>query len=254
MNDKSYGRFNGPAKHVPQKPKGPVRLFLELWWANIWDLIPMNVMYSMLNLLLLPHGFVSTGITNVTRNLARDKHTFGLSDFFETARKNWKQGLAAGLINIFMTALLIFGTWFYFTSEGFLARLGMGVCLIALAIFSFMKYYIWLIIITFKLPLKSVYRNAFYLAFLNFKNNMIVGLVSLAYYALILGIFLLLPYALTVSLEFMLTVLFFPGFKHLLVQYCVFPSVKKHMIDPYYEEHPEEDIEMRKDLHVIKEE
>ena len=109
MNNIGYGRFNGPAKHVPQKPKGPVRLFLELWWANIWDMIPMNVMYSMLNLLLIPHGFVSTGITNVTRNLARDKHTFGLSDFFDTAKKNWKQGLGAGLINILVTAVLVFG-------------------------------------------------------------------------------------------------------------------------------------------------
>lgn len=253
MNNIGYGRFNGPAKHVPQKPKGPVRLFLELWWANIWDMIPMNVMYSMLNLLLIPHGFVSTGITNVTRNLARDKHTFGLSDFFDTAKKNWKQGLGAGLINILVTAVLVFGIWFYFTSDGLFARLGLGVCVIAFAAFSFMKYYIWLIIITFKLPLKSVYRNAFYFVFLNFKNNLIVGAVSFAFYALLLGVFLVLPYPLTISIEFLLTVMFFPGFKQLLVQYCVFPSVQEHMIEPYYAEHPEEDVEMRKDLHVITE-
>lgn len=250
MNNRNYGRFNGPAKHVPQKPKGKVRLFLELWWANIWDMIPMNVMYSMLNLLLIPHGFVSTGITNVTRNLARDKHSFGLSDFFETAKKNWKQGLAAGLINILVSVVLVFGAWFYYTSEGVIARLGLGVCLVAFIVFAFMKYYVWLIIITFKLPLKSVYRNAFYFVFLNFKNNLIVGGISLAYYALLLAIFMVLPQPLTISLEFILSVMFFPGFKQLLVQYCVFPSVKEHMIDPYYAEHPEEDIETRKDLHV----
>ena len=253
MNDRNYGRFNGPAKHVAQRPKGPVRLFLELWWENVWSMIPMNVMYSMLNLLLIPHGFVSTGITNVTRNLARDKHTFGLSDFFDTAKKNWKQGLGAGLINILVTAVLVFGIWFYFTSDGLFARLGLGVCVIAFAAFSFMKYYIWLIIITFKLPLKSVYRNAFYFVFLNFKNNLIVGAVSFAFYALLLGVFLVLPYPLTISIEFLLTVMFFPGFKQLLVQYCVFPSVQEHMIEPYYAEHPEEDVEMRKDLHVITE-
>lgn len=254
MNDRNYGRFNGPAKHVAQRPKGPVRLFLELWWENVWSMIPMNVMYSMLSLLLLPHGFVSAGMTNVTRNLARDKHTYGLSDFFETAKKNWKQSLAAGSINLFITVLMIFGMIFYFMYQDWFAWLGFGVCLVAFAMFSIMKYYIWLLIITFKLPLKSIYTNSFYFIFLNFKNNMIIGLVSLAYYALLIVVFLLLPHPLTISIEFMLTVMFFPGFKHLLVQYCVFPSVKKHMIDPYYQEHPEEDIEMRKDLHVITEE
>ena len=129
-------------------------------------LIPINMVYSMLSLLLLPYGFVSAGMTNVTRNLARDKHSFGFSDFFDTARKNWKQSLAAGLINIFLTALLVFGMFFYFMSDGWFARLGLGVCLVAFAMLAIMKYYMWLLIITFKLPLKSIYLNSFYFIFI----------------------------------------------------------------------------------------
>lgn len=250
MNNYGFGRFNGPAQHVPQRPKGKIRLFLELWWANFWMLIPINMVYSMLSLLLLPYGFVSVGITNVTRNLARDKHSFGFSDFFETAKKNWKQSLAAGLINIVLTAILLFGMWFYFWSEGLFARLGLGICVIAFAVLAIMKYYMWLLIITFKLPLKSVYMNSFYFVFLNWKNNLIIGLVSIAYYALLVLAFFYLPYPLTLSLTFLLTSLLFPGFKQLLVQYLVFPSVKQHIIDPYYAEHPDEDVEQRKDLNV----
>lgn len=253
-NNFGYGRFNGPAQHLPQRPKGKIRLFLELWWANFWMLIPINMVYSMLSLLLIPYGFVSAGMTNVTRNLARDKHSFGFSDFFETAKKNWKQSLAAGLINIFLTALLVFGIFFYFMSDGLFARLGLGVCLVAFAMLAIMKYYMWLLIITFKLPLKSIYLNSFYFIFLNIKNNLIIGLVSLCYYALLLLAIMYLPYPITLSLLFFVTSLLYPGFKQLLVQYLVFPSVKEHMIDPYYVEHPDEDLEMRKDLHVITEE
>lgn len=250
MNNYGYGRFNGPAKHIAPKPKGKVRLFFELWWENFWSLIPLNAVYSMLSLLLIPYGFASAGFANVTRNLARDKHTFGFSDFFETAKKNWKQALAVGLINILLMAVMIFGIWFYFWGIGLIAQIGLGVCLVMLAVFSMMKYYIWVMMITFDLSIKALYRNSFYLVLLNIKNNLIVGGVCLAYYVLLVFVVLMLPYSITIVIEFLLTVMFFPGFKHLLVQYMVFPSVKKHMIDPYYEEHPDEDVEKRKDLHV----
>lgn len=250
MNNYGYGRFNGPAKHVAPKPKGKIRLFLELWWENFWSLIPLNAVYSMLSLLLIPYGFASAGFTNVTRNLARDKHTYGFSDFIETAKKNWKQALIVGLINVVLMAVMIFGIWFYAVSQGIIPQIGLGVCIIAFAVFSMMKYYIWVLMITFDLSIKALYRNSFYFVLLNIKNNLIIGSVCVAYYALLVLIVMLLPYRATLAVEFLLTVMLFPGFKHLLVQYLVFPSVKKHMIDPYYEEHPDEDVEKRKDLHV----
>lgn len=250
MNNYGYGRFNGPAKHVAPRPKGKIRLFFELWWANVWSMIPLNAVYSVMTLLLIPSGFAAAGITNVTRNLARDKHSFGFVDFIETIKKNWKQALIFGILNVVLMAVMLFGIWFYYWGLGLTAQLGLGMCLVALAVFSMMKYYIWVLMITFDLPLKAILRNSFYLVLLNIKNNLIVGTVSVAYYALLLFILIMIPNPLTISLEFLLSVMFFPGFKHLLVQYLVFPSVKKYIIDPYYEEHPDEDVEQRKDLHV----
>ena len=42
----------------------------------------------------------------------------------------------------------------------------------------------------------------------------------------------------------------FPAFRSFLIQFCIFPVVKKYIIDPYYREHPDEDIEKRKDLNL----
>ena len=56
------------------------------------------------------------------------------------------------------------------------------------------------------------------------------------------------------TLEILLYLLIFPSFKFLLVQFCVFPSIKKYIIDPYYLEHPEDDIEKRRDLGIEVEE
>jgi len=44
--------------------------------------------------------------------------------------------------------------------------------------------------------------------------------------------------------------LFIPAFQSLLTQFCVFPSVKKLLIDPYYKEHPGEDIEKMRALGI----
>ena len=36
-----------------------------------------------------------------------------------------------------------------------------------------------------------------------------------------------------------------------LIQFNVFPEVKKYIIDPYYEQHPDEDVEKRRELGLL---
>ena len=228
--------------------------FFELWFNNIWSLISVNITHSLFATLLLPCGLSYAGITNVVRSMVRGKHSFGMSDFWDTVKKNWKQALPVGIINILITVLLAFGVYFYFSGTGIFAIIGTGVLLGVFMIFSFMKYYIWLLLITFKLPLKKIYKNSFLFAFINFKKNLIVGAASLLYYALMVLILWALPNSFVVTLLILITIMFFVGFKQLLVIYCVFPSVEKVMIIPYYEKNPDADIELRKNLGLINEE
>ena len=41
-----------------------------------------------------------------------------------------------------------------------------------------------------------------------------------------------------------------PGFTFLMIQYFTFPAIKKFIIDPYYAEHPDEDLEKRRSLGI----
>ena len=50
------------------------------------------------------------------------------------------------------------------------------------------------------------------------------------------------------ALTLIVFVLTFPCYRGLMVQYFVFPPIKKYIIEPYYKEHPFEDIEKRRDL------
>lgn len=224
--------------------------FFKIWWANIKPLFLLNMVYSLMSMTLLPSGLASVGMANVAGNLARERYYFSFREYWDAIRKCWKQALCAGLINLLFTAVLALVIWFYLSASGVIFVFGMGCCLLALVIFSFMKYYIWPQIILFRMPLISIYKNSFLFAFLNLKSNLLIGLASLLCYVLAAVVLLYVPYLLSVPLVVVLGICLFPGFKQLLVQYLVFPFLKQYVIDPYYAEHPDEDIQERVNLDV----
>lgn len=252
-----FGLFNyekegpGISKNAPKKKT--VIVFFETFFRNFWKFIVINVIYGIFSLPVLTNGLAAAGITNVTRNIARDKHSFGTSDFLETIMKNWKQALPAGIINTLIYIILGFDIYFFYTSsEGIMATVGLGISLCMLFIFTVMQYYIWTLIITFKFSLKQVYKNSFKFVFINMKMNLLCFFAILLVYAVNIAlVFLLQSYFLPViTFELLLYILLFPSFRYLLVQYCTFPSIKKYIIDPYYAEHPDEDIEKRQNLGI----
>lgn len=244
--DHSDGYFQGP-----KGPKGPVRKFLEIWLENVWTLIPLNVMYAMLRCLLIPGGLAQVGMTRVALDMVRSRHSFLLADFFETIRKSWRKALPAGLFLLLLWIFLLFTAWFYFTSAGLLATMGLGCCLMAMFYLSLVEHYVYQQIALLKLPLKKAFRNACILVLVDWKKNLLIGILRLAYLALLWGIFTLLPYTVTPALLLLVTLCFYPGLMQMLTQHLIFPGVKKYLIDPYYADHPEEDLEKRKDMGLL---
>lgn len=256
-----FGLFNyekegpGISKNSPKK-KGFI-VFFETFFRNFWKFIVINLVYGLISLPVLTNGLASAGLTNVTRNIARDKHSFGVSDLWDTVKINWKQALPAGIIKLVIYIILGFDIYFfYFGSKGIMSTIGLGISLCMLFIFTVMDYFVWTLIITFKFSLKQIYRNSFKFVFINMKMNLVCFFSILLVYAANVGILLLLSsYAIMViTFEVLLYVLLFPSFRFLLVQFCTFPSIKKCIIDPYYRDHPDEDLDKRRDLGIEVEE
>lgn len=251
-----FGLFNyekegpGISKNGPKKKTFVV--FFETFFRNFWKFIPINLVYILLSLPILTNGFANVGLTNVARNTARDKHSFGLSDFFETIKKNFKQSLLAGIINTIVYAFLIFDIWFFNNNDGKFATIGLGIIFAILFVFSVMNFFLWTLIITFDFTLKQAYKNSFKFVFINLKYNLLCVLVNILIFALNVAILFLAQsyWFFALLIELLLFVLLYPGFNALLIQYCTFPSIKKYIIDPYYAEHPDLDIEKRRALGI----
>ena len=253
-----FGLFNyekegpGISKNAPKKKTFIV--FFETFFRNFWKFITINLVYGIISLPQITSGLASAGFTHVARNTARDKHSFGLSDFFDTIKKNWKQALGAGIINTLVYAIIIIDLLcFRFKVENIIFQtIGLGLMLSVLVIFTMMNYFIWTLMITFKFKLKQIYKNSFNFAVINLKKNFLCFFVLLLVHAVYVGIPFLFQrfWHIVLAFEIFAYILTYPGFKFLLVQYCCFPAIKKYIIDPYYEEHPDEDIEKRRDLGI----
>ncbi len=237
----------GVSKEEPQK-KGFIRFF-EIYFRNFWKLVTANFFYDLCCLPILTYGLGSVGLANITRNISRGKHSFGASDFFDTVKKNWKQGLAVGIINLLITAVLIADLWLFYNPKGdnIFNAIMTGVSVACLFVLTIMKYYMPLLIVTFSLRLSQLYKNCFKFVFLNFKRNILIfvlliacnaGLVLLAYYGSHAGI----------AIAGTVYICIYPAFRSYLIQFNIFDCVRKFMIDPYYEQHPDADIQKRLDL------
>lgn len=240
----------GVSKNGPQKKR--FFLFWELYFRKFWKLIQVNLIYILFSLPIVTVGLAEAGITYITRNYVREKHAFVWGDFVDTIKKNWKQALPMGLLNFVFEIVLLIDIYYYsqLDIESSATRIAMtAIAMLLFLIFTFMRYYIPLMIVTFKLSWKQIYKNALIFAFAGMLPNLLISLVVGWFYFLLVAAIYTTNFPL-LALLLITYVLFFPSFRAFLVQFCIFPKVKKHMIDPYYKEHPEEDHEQRQALNI----
>lgn len=243
----------GVSKNEPEKKR--FFLFWELYARKFFKLIIANMLYALVSLPVVTRGLAQAGLTYVTRNYSREKHVFLPADFFDTIKKNWKQGLIAGILELLVGALLGYNLYFYgsglFAEEtGIMNVILTAVVLVLMLITTFARYYLYLQLITFRMSMKQMIKNSLLFAFIGMKQNFLIFLVLLLLYAL--GVVILFCLDLGVAIVILLAayIFLFPAFRSFLIQFTIFPLVKKNIIDPYYEQHPDEDLDKRRDLNL----
>ena len=250
-------RHNRPGpgidKNAPEKKAFVV--FFEILGRKFWKLCLANLLYVVTCLPVLTRGVADVGLATITRSYAREKHAFIASDFGDSVKKNWKQALPIGIINLVLTAVIVFAVFMYYNASpsNTMAFIGLALTMSVYVIFTVMKYYVPFLTITFKYNLRQIYRNALLLVGAGWKANLVVSLILLACYGL-MGLLLFLPNGLGIAFIFVIYLFIFPAFRSLLIQFAIFPTIRRLIIDPYYAQHPDEDKDKRRDLGLEVEE
>ena len=68
----------------------------EVGYPTTWTYI----MYGLSALVLFTFGFVNVGTTYIIRNMIKGEPIFMWDDFWYAIKRNWKQGLIMGIIDV----------------------------------------------------------------------------------------------------------------------------------------------------------
>ncbi len=198
------------------------------------------VLFCIGALAIFTFGPSCAGLTAVCRNAARGDCNFVWSTYFDAVKRNWKQAILFGVIDVGLVFLLIYDIIAYnANASSSTMYLFLWVFSIFIAFVYFvMRFYIYLQMITFDLKLKQILKNSLYFVTLNFKRN-VAGVFATAlllvieYYLFASGVFV------SVSLILPMIILF--SLLTYISAFCAWPAVKKHVADAYYKDHPDED-------------
>ena len=190
-------------------------------------------------LLVVTFGLSTIGMLYNFRSITRGEPVSSWSDFFPVIKKNLRTGLPIAILDAFMIVFIVYDLMAYHagaSASGSLFSLSSFYIVLFFGLIYFvMRYYIYLITMTFDIKFTKMLKNALYMTLLGWKRSLAciassAGIIFLSYllYNTMPHFGIVLPFVVTIG------VLGFIGV------YCTYPVIDEYMIQPYYKEHPEE--------------
>lgn len=216
----------------------------EIGFPTIWTTIALVL--SLLTIITL--GYVNTGTTYILRNMIKGEPIFMWEDFWYAIKRNKKQGLLLGILDAVLSFLCVYDIVFFYFNTGTSAMMNFmfyASLLIALLWF-WMRFYIYILMVTFDLSIFKILKNALIFAILGFKRNFMATL-GIAAVVAITYFLMLLYFPLGIIMPFILV--FAVG--AFMSCYAAFPKIKEIMIDPYYKDEEQNDDEEEPIFHDL---
>jgi len=140
-------------------------------------------------------GPATAGVSYVTRNWARDQHSFMFSDFKDAFAANWKQALPISCVSGLMPLLVYVCYSFYgdMASQSVLYTVPQMLVVVLGVIWLLAQQLIYMLMVTYKLTFRQLVRNSFILSVGKLPLSFGIRLISLAILALGVLVMLFIP-------------------------------------------------------------
>lgn len=247
----------GPGVRKDEPVKKPFLHFFEIFFRKLGQLVQLNLIFcipvivaailmyflSMVTnlsfLAFLPLILISpfvAGLTIVTRNYAREEHSFIFSDFIDAVKNNWAAFLLNGIVCYAVYFIFNIAITYYTAqlASNNIFFIPLALCIGISVLFLFSQFYIPVMIVTFDLKLSLIYKNAFIFSIIGLWRNLLLT-VLLA--IILLGLFVLMylmPLTILIALLLAAVILF--SFCMFLINFTVYPLIYKNMILPFQKE------------------
>jgi len=190
------------------------------------------IFFALAALVIFTFGYVNVGTTYIIRNMIKGDPVFMWSDFRYAISRNKKQGVIMGILDLLFMIIIVYDIiFFYFNIGSFAFNIMYYISLAIAVIYFFMRFYIYLLIITFDLPIRKVLKNSFIFVIIGFNRN-IMALLGIIILASLNYLILYLLFPLGIMLPFVLTL----SNCAYIACYAAYFKIKEVMIDPYHQE------------------
>ncbi len=204
--------------------------------ANTWTTL---IFLGLTALLFITFGPVNVGITYLCRNMMREEPVFMMQDFFYAIKKNFRQGLILGIMDLAAILLLAYDIRFFLESlTSTMMYIMFYMSLLMFVIYFMMRFYMYHILITFDLSIFKILKNSLIFALLGIKRNL-MGLLG---FIIVLAINYFL-FAVYTPIGVILPFIIVPATLMFIETYVAYPKIKQYMIDPYYSDNESYDSE-----------
>lgn len=183
-------------------------------------------------IVLFTFGPLNIGCAYVMRNTIKEQPVFVWSDFFGAIKKNIRQAIIFGIIDAVLICAIPYALMFYYSNAfTFPVKMLLFAMIMITVLYMIMRVYIYLMIVTFDLNYRKLFKNAFILSSAGIKRSLMMVLGVIAVVLINVYLFILLK-----GIGTVLPFIFTFAFIMFICYYCGYPVVKKYMIDPYYDE------------------
>ena len=185
--------------------------------------------------LFITFGWQNVGATYVLRNMVRGEPVFVWSDYFYAIKRNLKQGLFLGMLDFAAIFLLVFDIGYFWNKTGssFLVNVSFYLILALIILYFLMRFYIYLLLVTFDLSVRKILKNALIFTMLGIKRNLMAVLGIAFITAINLALLFLLGATPLSGVPIILPFLYYPAVTAFTSAYAAFPVIERYMITPY---------------------
>ncbi len=178
-------------------------------------------------------GPTLAGVTYIFRNYAREEHAFLWSDFIKHARSNWKQSFLVSVLSTVVVVVLSVNYAFYAGMEApeFLKGLLLGLIVLLFVLVSVMLMYIYPMMVTFRLTIRQMMKNALLFSIARLFPNLGILLLSLVLLFVLPAALILFAGQIGMILGIFYYLFLAFGVNSLVVNFYVYRQLKKYMID-----------------------
>ena len=206
-----------------------------------WTYIGMGICIAFL---VITFGWQNIGAAYIVRNMVRGEPVFVWSDYFYAIKRNLKQGFFLGLIDAVILFTLGFDISYFWGRGGtFTLDIGFYLTIALIVLYFLMRFYIYLLIVTFDLSIYKILKNALIFSLLGFKRNFMGVLGILLITALHIMLLLLLISTPLSGLPIILPFLWYMAAVTFTSAYAAYPVIDRYMIAPYVNQNEKDEEE-----------